>query len=62
MQYSVTSGVVMAQVLYKLLHAVQCNWRFIDGSSDVQITHHYKTRQFSVTVRMLATGHSCNVC
>jgi len=28
----------MDQEIYKLLHAVQCNWRCIDGLCDVQIT------------------------
>jgi len=37
MQYSATGGVLMVQVTYRLLHAVQCNWQCIDGSSDLQI-------------------------
>jgi len=38
MQYSATGGVLMVHLKYKLLHAVKCNWRWIAGSSDVQIT------------------------
>jgi len=38
MQCSATGGVLMVQVMYRLLHVVQCNWRCIDGSRDVQIT------------------------
>jgi len=38
MQYSATDGVLLVQVMYRLLHAVQCNWRCNNGSSDVEIT------------------------
>jgi len=38
MQYSAPGGVLMVQMMYRLLHAVQCNWRCIDGSSDIQNT------------------------
>ena len=37
-QFSATGGVLMVQVMYRILNAVQCNWRCIDGSSAVQIT------------------------
>ena len=36
--------------------------RCTNGSSNVQNTEPYEKGWFSVTVRMLATGHSCNVC
>jgi len=38
MQYSSTGGVLMVEVMYGLLHAVQFNRQCIDGSSDVHIT------------------------
>jgi len=38
MEYSATGGVLMVQVMYRLLHAAQRNWRCIDGLSDVTIT------------------------
>ena len=38
MQCSAKGGVLMFQVIYRILHAVQCYWRCINGSSDVQIT------------------------
>ena len=38
MQSSATGGVLMAQVMYRILRAVKCNWRCIENSSDEQIT------------------------
>jgi len=38
MQYSATGGVMNLQVMYNLLHAVQCNWRCNGVSSNLQIT------------------------
>jgi len=37
-QYCAPGGVLVVQVIYRLQHAVQCNWRGIGGSIDVQIT------------------------
>jgi len=36
MNYSETGGLLLVQVMDRLLHVVQCNWQCIDGSSDVQ--------------------------
>jgi hypothetical protein len=38
----------------QVLHGVQCNLRYLNGSSNVQITKH----AFSVLFRILATSHS----
>jgi len=38
MQYSATCGVLTVQVMYRFLHAAQCNWLCIDCSIVVQIT------------------------
>ena len=45
MQNIVTGGVLMVQVIYRLLHAVRCNCRWIVGSSDIQ----FYCMQYSAT-------------
>jgi len=37
LQYNDIGVLIMVQMMYKLLHAVQCNLRCIDGSSDIYI-------------------------
>jgi len=37
LQYSETSGVLMVQVIYSILHAVHCKLRCMDGSCVIQI-------------------------
>jgi len=37
MMYSAHGGVLIVQVMYRLLYAVQWNWRCNDGASDIKI-------------------------